>query len=144
MKKLIALAAAALCFAAVASAQPKAIGLRATYGAELSYQQYSGANFWEFDLGLFNNMLDVIAVYDFKLGDAGPLTFYAGPGAYVAMWPSDGQTLLRAGLVGQIGFEHTFDSVPIQLSLDWRPMFNFVDGFGWNGYGAALGIRYAF
>ena len=33
MKKIIAIIAAALCFATVAVAQPKAIGLRATYGA---------------------------------------------------------------------------------------------------------------
>lgn len=144
MKKLIAIAVAILCFAAVASAQPKAIGIRGTYGAELSYQHYTGPGFWEFDAGLFNKMLDVCAIYDFIIAPIGPLNLYAGPGAYVAMWPQDKDgLLLNAGAVGQIGLEYTFD-FPLQLSLDWRPCFNFVNAFGWSPYGAAFGIRYAF
>ena len=144
MKKIIAIAVAILCFATVASAQPKAIGIRGTYGVELSYQHNSGPGFWEFDAGLFNNLLDVCAIYDFNIAPLGPLNFYAGPGAFVAMWPheKDG-LLLNAGIVGQVGLEYTF-SFPLQLSLDWRPCFNFVNGFGWSPYGVALGIPYAF
>lgn len=144
MKKFIAIAVAALCLAAVASAQPKAIGIRGTYGVELSYQHWAGSNFWEFDAGLFNKMLDVVAIYDINVAPIGPLNFYVGPGAYVAMWPgADKGLLLNAGLVGQIGLEYTF-SFPLQISLDWRPCFNFVNSFGWSPMGAALGIRYAF
>ena len=142
MKKIIAIAVAILCFAAVASAQPKALGIRATYGAELSYQHNAGPGFWEFDLGLFNNLLDVVCVYDFNIAPIGPLNLYAGPGAYVAMWPGR-ENNLAAGLVGQIGLEYTFN-IPLQISLDWRPCFNFVNGFVGNYYGAALGLRYAF
>ena len=72
MKKIIAIAVAILCFAAVASAQPKALGIRATYGAELSYQHNSGPGFWEFDLGLFDKLLDVVCVYDFNIAPIGP------------------------------------------------------------------------
>ena len=144
MKKLIALAVALLCFAAVASAQPKAIGIRGTYGAELSYQHYTGPGFWEFDAGLFNKMLDVCAIYDFIIAPMGQLNLYAGPGAYVAMWPQDKDgLLLNAGAVGQIGLEYNFN-ITLQISLDWRPCFNFVNSFGWSPYGIALGIRYAF
>ena len=144
MKKIIAIAVAILCFAAVASAQPKAIGIRGTYGVELSYQHNSGPGFWEFDAGLFNKLLDVCAIYDFNIAPLGPLNFYAGPGAFVAMWPreKDG-LLLNAGIVGQVGLEYTF-SFPLQLSLDWRPCFNLMNGFAWAPYGAALGLRYAF
>ena len=141
MKKIIAIAVAILCFAAVASAQPKALGIRATYGAELSYQHNSGPGFWEFDLGLFDKLLDVVCVYDFNIAPIGPFNLYAGPGAFVATWP--GAETLAAGLVGQIGLEYTFN-VPLQISLDWRPCFSFVNGFVPNYYGAALGLRYAF
>lgn len=142
MKKIIAIAVAILCFAAVASAQPRAIGIRGTYGAELSYQHGTGNGFWEFDAGLFNKMVDVCAIYDFIIAPIGPLNLYGGPGAYVAMFPNS-DAGLNAGLVGQIGLEYIFD-FPLQLSLDWRPCFNFVEGFGWSPLGAALGIRYAF
>ena len=144
MKKLIALAVALLCFAAVASAQPKAIGIRGTYGAELSYQHYTGPGFWEFDAGIFNKMLDVCAIYDFIIAPMGQANIYVGPGAYLAMWPHDKDgLLLNAGVVGQIGVEYNFN-IPLQLSLDWRPCCNFVNSFGWSPYGIALGIRYAF
>lgn len=141
MKKVIAIAVAVLCFAAVASAQPKALGIRATYGAELSYQHNAGPGFFEFDAGLFDRFVDLTAIYDFNIAPIGPLNFYAGPGVFVATWP--GENVLHAGLVGQVGLEYTFN-FPLQISLDWRPWFNFVDGF--HGYytGAALGLRYAF
>ena len=147
MKKFIAFVAAALCFAAVASAQPKALGIRATAGAEISYQHNIGANFMDLDLGFgigaANNWLTAVAVYDFNICPLGPLNFYAGPGAYIALWPAAENMPLNAGLVGQIGLEYTFP-FPLQLSLDWRPSFNFVGGFGFGWSGFALGIRYAF
>jgi hypothetical protein len=143
MKKFIAIAVAILCFAAVASAQPKAIGLRATYGAELSYQHNAGPGFFEFDAGLFNRFVDVTAIYDFNIAPLGPLNFYAGPGVFIAGVPTDKDLYLNAGLAGQVGLEYTF-SFPLQISLDWRPWFNFVDGFHGHYQGAALGLRYAF
>jgi hypothetical protein len=144
MKKILSILIAVLCFAAVANAQPKALGLRATYGAELSYQHYAGGqNFWEFDAGVFDNLLDLVAIYDFSIAPIGPFNFYAGPGAFIAMWPGHNETHMNVGLAGQVGLEYTFD-FPLQLSLDWRPCFNFMNGFAWAPYGAALGIRYAF
>ena len=53
MKKIILIAAMICGFAVAASAQPKALGLRFGYGAELSDQHnVAGANFIEADLGL--------------------------------------------------------------------------------------------
>ena len=48
------------------------------------------------------------------------------------------------GVGAQLGLEYFFDAVPLQLSLDWRPLFTLIPGtgFGWNSFG--LGIRYAF
>ncbi len=146
MKRLIIIMVAVLCMAAVANAQPKALGLRATYGAELSYQHYAGgSNFWEFDAGLFDNLLDLVAIYDFSIAPVGPFNFYMGPGAFLATWagPRPQDAHMNVGLAGQIGLEYIFD-IPLQISLDWRPCFNLMNGFAWAPYGAALGIRYAF
>ena len=146
MKKILTILIAVLCFAAVANAQPKALGLRATYGAELSYQHYAGGQkFWEFDAGIFDNLLDLVAIYDFSIAPVGPFNFYAGPGAFIAMWPGahHEDTHMNVGIAGQIGLEYTFD-FPLNISLDWRPCFNLMNGFAWAPYGAALGIRYAF
>ena len=52
MKKIILVAALVLGFAVAASAQPRAIGLRGGWGAELSYQHSFDSNFLQADLGL--------------------------------------------------------------------------------------------
>ena len=48
------------------------------------------------------------------------------------------------GVGAQVGLEYIFPSFPLQISLDWRPVFDIVPstGFGWQSVG--LGIRYAF
>jgi hypothetical protein len=49
---------------------------------------------------------------------------------------------VNVGVGGQIGIEYKFRDLPIQVSLDARPMWDFlgdVNGLGWGG---ALGLRY--
>ena len=49
MKKIILTAALVLGFAAAASAQPRALGVRIGNGGEISYQHTMGNNFLEVD-----------------------------------------------------------------------------------------------
>ena len=150
MKKLIIVILSMIAFAAVASAQPRAIGVRAGYGVEVSYQHYLGAeNFLEADLGLVGNHgMYLTGVYNFNIGYAGPFSFYAGPGAqagFYAAKTSEQNVAMALNLAvgGQIGAEWAVPSAPINISLDWRPMFYFMHGgFGWDGF--ALGFRYRF
>ena len=134
------IAAMVLGFAVAASAQPKALGLRVGYGAELSYQHNVGENFIEADLGLesFKN-LGVAATYNFNIAQFGEgFNFYAGPGIGLGM----GETL-SVGIAGQAGIEYNFAEAPVQLSLDVRPYFDFV-GLGLVGWYPHLGVRYRF
>ena len=150
MKKFILVMAAVLGLAVVASAQPRAIGVRAGYGAEVSYQHTLGAdNFAEIDLGWSVGAFNVGAAYDFQVCPVGPFNFYAGPQAYIGFGGytnAEGQnaTQLWAGVGAQLGLEYCFEQIPLQLSLDWKPSFNLVPatGFGWQGI--ALGMRYLF
>lgn len=146
MKKFILVMATMLGIAAVAAAQPRAIGVRAGYGAELSYQHtLGGNNFGELDLGWSVGSVRIGAAYDFLIAPVGPLNFYAGPQAYVGFGPnSDDQTSLWAGVGAQLGLEYCFESIPLQLSLDWKPSFTIVPGTGFGWQGIALGIRYLF
>lgn len=140
MKKIIILAAAILGFAVAASAQPKALGLRLGYGADLSYQHtLGGANFIEADLGLESfKSLNIAATYNFMIAQFGDgFGFYAGPGIGVGFAEK-----LRVGIAGQVGLEYNF-AAPVQLSLDVRPYFDFV-GAGLVGWYPHLGIRYRF
>ena len=137
---------------------PHAIGLRSggdgsINGAELSYQHGMGeANRLEFDLGFrgnknYNNMF-LSSVYQWNWNLTSGLNWYVGPGAALGFyrWNDDNTSSsgLNLGIGGQIGLEFDFNKLgaPILLSIDARPMFDFIgynNDFGW---GAALGIRY--
>ena len=146
MKKTLILIAAILGFAVVASAQPRAIGVRAGYGGELSYQHSLGSNFGELDLGWWTNHINLVGIYDFILGGNGDVNVYLGPGAQLSIWndAAANASRLNVGLAGQFGVEWNIPSIPLQLSIDWRPVFFFLNngGFGYDSVG--LGIRYRF
>ena len=141
MKKVIAILVAALAFVAVASAQPRALGLRGAYGAEVSYQHTAGPGFIEADLGFVGGQgIYVSAVYDFIFASAGVANFYAGPGAMVGLHNTIAPDV---NLVGQVGVEFELPNIPLNISLDWRPGFSFMySHFVWTTFG--LGIRYRF
>ena len=147
MKKILALVAGVLAFAAVASAQPRALGVRAGWPVgELSYQQSLGSNFTEFDLGWFHNGINLVGVYDLVFASANIFNFYIGPGAQVGFYrysDVNGDVMkFNVGVVAQLGVEAEIPSIPINLSLDWRPTIFSLGGTYWGG--VALGIRYRF
>lgn len=144
MKKTLLILAALLGFAVAASAQSRALGIRAGYGGELSYQHSLGANFAEFDLGWFSKGFDVVGIYDFIIAGNGEVNLYAGPGAQLGFYNYDGTSKMNVGLAGQIGVEWNFPGVPLQLSIDWRPVYFFLNGHGFGYDSAGLGLRYRF
>ena len=81
------------------------------------------------------------------------LKWYFGFGAHVGFWNGDytnqywgepGTTYTVVGIDGILGLEYSFSEVPINLSLDWKPAFNFVGYSGVWADGGALSIRYIF
>ena len=129
--------------AVVAAAQPRAIGVRAGYGAELSYQHtLGGQNFGELDLGWAVHYLTASFAYDFSITPSSPVNLYAGP-QVTANFITGSKGAFALGAGAQVGIEYKFN-FPLQLSLDWRPTFYFVPStaFGWSSI--ALGIRYFF
>ena len=151
MKKIIIVAALVLGLATAASAQPKALGLRFGYGAELSYQHnIKDYDFIEADLGLGDfAYLNFAGTYNFMIAkpawtDEGQWGFYAGPGVALGAGPS----IFNIGIAGQVGLEYTFE-FPLQLSVDIRPQIGLVSAsevskFGIWGWYPHIGVRYAF
>ena len=148
MKKTLILIAAILGFAVVASAQPRAIGIRAGYGGEFSYQHSFGSNFGELDLGWWgNNHINLVGIYDLVIGGNGQVNVYIGPGAQLSIWNDEPAHTSRSnvGLAGQFGVEWNIPQIPLQLSVDWRPVFFFLnDGRGVGYDRVGLGRRYRF
>lgn len=146
MKKTIIIVAAIFCFAFAASAQPRAIGLRGGYGAELSYQHSLGENFVEADLGWSYHGAWLTGIYDFLIPLQDGFNLYAGPGAQLGVYHyvknDEMHSGFDLGLAGQVGVEYNFN-IPLQLSLDWRPSFTFFDSY-FDYFGLSLGVRYRF
>lgn len=146
MKRICTIILALTAFAAVASAQPRAIGVRLGGDAEVSYQHSFGDNFLEGDLGwaFAGKGVQITGIYDFVFANTGNFNFYAGPGAQINSWKDgDGNGKFGIGIGGQVGAEYQIGSIPFNVSLDWRPMWNFIGSYGsWSSL--ALGFRYRF
>lgn len=141
MKKLLAIVVALVAFAAVANAQPKAFGVRMGYADGASYQHWLGNNFLEVDaLFWIKSGFTASAIYDFRVPISNQVALYAGPGINGVLLNNVG---LKFGVCGQVGAEWEIPSVPLNVSLDWMPVYWFgVNVFNYTG--AALGIRFRF
>jgi len=138
-----------------AQVNPHAIGLRIggngdINGAELSYQKgFNDVNRLELDLGFggnsHHNRIFLAGIYHWDWNITDGLNWYLGPGAGLGFYSyDDGDDYMNIAIGGQIGLEYDFNTLdaPILLSLDARPMWDFLgdnSGFGW---GIALGVRY--
>ena len=157
MRKALLLLVAIMGFAFAANAQNNAIGLRLGYGNEISYQTAMGSNRLEVDLGSLDallyhyswNFLSLTGTYQWTFGlPVDGLGWYVGPGAMVGFYLSDYSDYngLNIGIGGIIGLDYKFAGIPLQLSIDARPMYSVVHPKYFNGvgYSAALGVRYTF
>lgn len=97
----------------------------------------------------------VTGLYEFHYDIEGApgLKWYIGPGVHVGFYNdyyynkyyNDGRTSgSYVGIDGVLGLDYKFDGVPINLSLDWQPSFEFGDNQGFMGSWGGLGIRYTF
>lgn len=150
MKKILLILAAALLFGAAAAAQPRALGIRAGWGAEVDYEHALGdAYFLEGSLGLGsfqNSFVSLSGLFNFVLArpdwtPRGDWSVYAGPGVGAIFARDFG----AGGILGDIGLEYRF-WFPLQLSLDLRPALMIgSEGIVTQGiFNFGLGIRYAF
>lgn len=167
MKKALVIFGIIMTIATTSFAQ-RAIGLRfgtqlaSSIGAELSYQQPLNNNRLEIDFGTaggfsigsddYNSFsLSLTAAYQWKFNIVNGFNWYVGPAASGGLYfvhcdkTFEGPTL---GLGGQLGIEYDFSSrgVPLQISLDTRPMFNLLSPQEARGYNvsACLSLRYTF
>lgn len=152
---ILCLLAVMACWTTVsAQVDRNALGLRigggTVSGAEISYQVgVSSKNRVEIGLGFGGNnhynRIGLAATYQWvwNIGHEG-FNWFIGPGAGVAFnnGKEDRQDYTALGLGGQIGLGFNFN-IPLQLTLDTRPFWDFGDESEFN-WGLALGIRYRF
>lgn len=81
------------------------------------------------------------------LNSEGNLKWYFGPGVHVGFYkfdalPADDGTYIGAS--GVIGADYKFKDLPINISLDWQPTFEFHSGSAFFEPWGGLSIRYTF
>ena len=142
MKKLVLILALSLGLATVAFSQSQYIGLRGGYGfSEISYQKdLSSTGRIEADLGYSYSYLGISGLYQVvnPISSVTGLDWFYGGGAMVAFSPS-----LNLGVAGNIGVDYNF-SFPLQIALDYRPTFLFLNSAGFQYSGVAFSARYRF
>jgi len=132
------------------------IGVRGGFTNGLTIKHFTGDQAaFEFLLGSRWRGFDITGLYEMhnRAFDTDGLKWYYGGGAHIGFWNGDntykdwgyqGSNYTVAGIDGILGLEYSFREVPINLSLDWKPAFNFVGYSGFWADGGALSIRYIF
>ena len=132
------------------------IGVRGGFTNGLTIKHFTGDQAaFEFLLGSRWRGFDITGLYEIhnRAFDADGLKWYYGGGAHLGFWNGDytykdwgyqGSNYTVVGVDGILGLEYSFKDAPINLSLDWKPAFNFVGYSGFWADGGALSIRYIF
>jgi hypothetical protein len=128
------------------SAQPynHAVGVRAGYSSGISYKGFRlhkmSAIEAEF---LYNrNGLNITALYEYHLEPfhSKRAFIYLGGGPFGGKWDNE----LSLGVAAVAGFEYIVRDLPLNFSLDWKPMFNLYSQLEQDLLDFGLSIRYRF
>ncbi len=83
--------------------------------------------------------------YHGNLTDGGNLKWYVGPGAHVGLYNKNffsGGT--SVGIDGVLGLDYKFSNLPINLSIDWQPSYEFGNYDGFISNSGGVGVRFTF
>jgi hypothetical protein len=174
MKKALLTLTLVVAALTLAMAQPRSIGVRLGNAQEVSYQHGFGMDHMlEIDAGVENiwgkySSATATVTFDWILNFGGNFSIFLGPGAgltygFGSFWKDEPYWVnddafgtnekKRIGILlgAQFGFEYSFD-FPLILSLDIRPMYNFLAPIRVNDpdylvsrlVNVGIGIRYRF
>lgn len=88
--------------------------------------------------------LKVQGLYEWQQNLSGGLDWYYGLGAHVGMWSDADKANLWLGIDAVIGLEFKFPSLPIALSLDYRPGLNILPNISGGYDDVGFGLKFCF
>ena len=152
LKKLFIAGLLFIAFSTAVNAQQynSAFGVRLGYDSGLTLKHFfAPASAGEFILSASPRWFQLTGLYEYQqpIPNAPGLDWYVGLGAHIGGVykdkPSGGGFLIGADLIG--GIEYVFPQAPFNVSLDWKPSFNFTNDYNDYWYsGFALSLRYTF
>ena len=120
-------------------------GIRAGYSSGISYKGFRLHRMSAFEVDFLYNKhgLNLGALYEYHLEPFKKNTrtfIYLGGGAFGGQWDEE----FSLGVAAVAGIEYTLRDLPLNFSLDWKPMLNIYAVFepDWLDFG--LSIRYRF
>lgn len=132
-----------------------AAGLRGGFNSGITVKKFIGGN--SAVEGIIASRWDgfvVTGLYELhspSVFDTPGLNAYYGVGGHIGFWDGDNvkwtddsgsHTVI--GVDGILGIEYNFNEFPINISLDWKPVFNIIGHSGFWGDNGAFSIRYIF
>lgn len=158
MKKTLITTLIAFCFVTISIAQDynTGVGLRGGPFTGLTVKHFiSEKSALEFLLASRWKGFEITGLYEIhnRAFDVDRLKWYYGFGAHAGFyngdntynrWGERGKQYSVLGLDGILGLEYSFDEIPFNVSLDWKPTFNILGYSGFWGDGGAISIRYIF
>lgn len=135
-----------------------ALGLRLNGGAGISVRHFIKEN-QSIEGILYTRWrgLNVTGLYtvNYSVFEEPGFNFFIGGGGHIGFWDRDhnpwwdenkryNDTRMVVGIDGQIGLEYTFNEIPLNLAIDWKPAFNIIGISNFWVGDAALSVRYTF
>ena len=119
-------------------------GIRAGYSSGLSYKGFRLHRMWaiEGDLLYNRNGLNITALYEYHLEPFSNkrALVYLGGGFFGGDWKDE----FSIGVAAVAGMEYTLRDLPLNFSLDWKPMLNVYALFEPDLLDFGISIRYRF
>lgn len=126
-----------------------AVGIRGPWGFGLSAKQaLSNGHMIEGIVNFRYNSLQITGLYEVhKPLNVDGLYWYYGGGGHIGFWSSGDFDGLESsgsviGIDGVLGLDYTFRDVPLNISMDWKPVIHLIGYNGFWGDAGGIGIRY--
>ncbi len=151
--KLLAILILCLSYCVSAQDYKTAIGFRGGYASGLTLKHFKSSNVALEGLLQFRYSGFIVTglyeVHGNAFSTAG-LNWYYGGGAHVGFFNdryydrfnryNNGDSYVEVGIDGILGLEYKIPSIPINLSLDYKPAISLIGGFGFIGDGLTAGL----
>ncbi|TCJ12424.1 hypothetical protein EPD60_14195 [Flaviaesturariibacter flavus] len=158
MKKTLVFLALCACAAMGAHAQNEGTDYRTALGfkyfpAGVTVKRFLGRHTALEALGYSHDGFRFTALVEYyiPIAPAAGLNAYLGPGAHVGfhneLWKEhhpDINDRTVYGVDGVVGIDYKMKGVPLNLSIDWQPSYNFTTDRTFEGGWGGIGIRFAF
>ncbi|MDZ7822525.1 MAG: hypothetical protein U5N26_12370 [Candidatus Marinimicrobia bacterium] len=150
MKKILVIMVLVLTVSLASASGNFALGIRGGNFSGISLRSLNNGRGTEFLLTAGTSGFKIAGLYEshYAVDNAQGLTWFCGFGLHTGLSGTNFETsTVSFGVDAIIGIEYSFEpaiNLPVSISLDYKPAFDIIGGWGTNWAGVAGTIRYIF